>query len=443
MGGGDSLYDKIDRGMRGCKAVVSCVTQKYSLSANCRREISLADALKKPIIPLLLEQIKWPPDGPMSMVFTELLYINFYREEAIQMTWKGDQFDELLVKLGQFVPVTDNQTVAIKAAGSDRSPRNTPAVKKEPTNTSRVKEKGDGTQKKEDETVGKPKSASKDKEVSKKDVDSVKFNSTNVSDKGADKRAIDKRVPSEKAGVGTTIQGSAGSAAGKQTRDTTSDVKSTGKTSTVQKSSAKKAVTVNAFGGSIVKDKVAQDIAAGKRSTTPKSAENSNNIAERKSSTNQISKAKSSDNEGDQKIIGKDTNKEPVKRPSFTDSKVRSKVTAVTAVSKGKVTKSANGTESESAKTNGTPGRGIPTASSKGTTAAKSASSVTSQNAGNKEKVGEEKSRSISQGTNKAGNTTSTPRQTNKATETKQTESDSKQVNGGVNEPKSKSCIIL
>ena len=104
MGGGDSLYDKIDRGMRGCKAVVSCVTQKYSLSANCKREVSLADALKKPIIPLLLEQMKWPPDGPMSMVFTELLYINFYRDEAVQMIWVGEQFNELKAKLCQFVP---------------------------------------------------------------------------------------------------------------------------------------------------------------------------------------------------------------------------------------------------------------------------------------------------------------------------------------------------
>ena len=104
MGGGDSLYDKIDRGMRGCKAVVSCITQKYSLSANCRREISLADALKKPIIPLMLEQMKWPPDGPMSMVFTELLYINFFSDEKIQMVWKGEKVNELMEKLGQFIP---------------------------------------------------------------------------------------------------------------------------------------------------------------------------------------------------------------------------------------------------------------------------------------------------------------------------------------------------
>ena len=104
MGGGDSLYDKIDRGMRGCKAVVSCITQKYSLSANCRREISLADALKKPIIPLMLEQMKWPPDGPMSMVFTELLYINFFSDEKVQMVWKGEKANELIEKLKQFIP---------------------------------------------------------------------------------------------------------------------------------------------------------------------------------------------------------------------------------------------------------------------------------------------------------------------------------------------------
>ena len=126
MGGGDSLYDKIDRGMRGCKAVVSCVTQKYSLSANCRREVSLADALKKPVIPLLLEQMKWPPDGPMSMVFTELLYINFYKDEAVQMVWKGEQFNELKAKLGQFVPnVVVSEETEDKSQGKSEKPNHT------------------------------------------------------------------------------------------------------------------------------------------------------------------------------------------------------------------------------------------------------------------------------------------------------------------------------
>ncbi|XP_033729321.1 uncharacterized protein LOC117318445, partial [Pecten maximus] len=121
MGGGDSLYDKIDRGVRGCKVILSCVTTKYSLSANCRREVSLGDSLKKPMIPLLLEKIDWPPAGPMSMVFTQLLFINFYRDENIQMSWDGSKFDELHGKINEYIlPISNgDQKTAVK--GPDKT----------------------------------------------------------------------------------------------------------------------------------------------------------------------------------------------------------------------------------------------------------------------------------------------------------------------------------
>ena len=102
MGGGDSLYEKIDKGIRGCQVVVSCCTKKYSLSANCRREVSLADALKKPIVPILLEEMPWPPEGAMSMVLTQLLYINFSRDLNLQEDWSGDLFDELIKRITKY-----------------------------------------------------------------------------------------------------------------------------------------------------------------------------------------------------------------------------------------------------------------------------------------------------------------------------------------------------
>ena len=51
MGGGDSLFEKIDSGIGHALCVIACITPKYAISINCRREMALADALKKPIIP--------------------------------------------------------------------------------------------------------------------------------------------------------------------------------------------------------------------------------------------------------------------------------------------------------------------------------------------------------------------------------------------------------
>ena len=106
-------------GIRGCKVVISCVTPKYSLSANCRREVSLADALKKPIIPILLEETPWPPEGTMSMVFTQLLYIDFHTEPKVQDTWTGEQMNQLLEKLKVYVPEMKMQSTIAKTTGFD------------------------------------------------------------------------------------------------------------------------------------------------------------------------------------------------------------------------------------------------------------------------------------------------------------------------------------
>ncbi|XP_033750483.1 LOW QUALITY PROTEIN: uncharacterized protein LOC117334789 [Pecten maximus] len=141
MGGGDSLYDKIDKGVRGCKVVLSCVTTKYALSANCRREVSLADSLKKPMVPLLLEKIDWPPTGPMSMVFTQLLFINFYRDETVQLTWVGDKFDELHTKIRECVPslaIEDSKNDSIDVPPKTEPPKVQP--KKDPSKDSSKQE---------------------------------------------------------------------------------------------------------------------------------------------------------------------------------------------------------------------------------------------------------------------------------------------------------------
>ncbi|CAF3075045.1 unnamed protein product [Rotaria sp. Silwood2] len=109
MGGGDSLFEKIDAGIRNAKCVLACVTPKYTKSINCRREMSLADALTKPIVPLLLEDTStWPPAGPMALVFTDKPYIDFrHQNENIQDgrdIWSLKEFEQVLARLKIAVP---------------------------------------------------------------------------------------------------------------------------------------------------------------------------------------------------------------------------------------------------------------------------------------------------------------------------------------------------
>jgi hypothetical protein len=103
MVGGDSLYDKIDNGLRNSDIVISCVTTKYGLSANCRKEVALADYLSKPIIPILLEkEMKYPPSGPMAPTLSILKYIDFTHnidEKNSSISWSGKPFDDLLQRM--------------------------------------------------------------------------------------------------------------------------------------------------------------------------------------------------------------------------------------------------------------------------------------------------------------------------------------------------------
>lgn len=76
MGGGDHLYAKVYEGIKNCKVAISCLTHKYLVSHYCNREMALADLLHKPIIPVMFESLVWPPIGPMSLIFSTLVYVN-------------------------------------------------------------------------------------------------------------------------------------------------------------------------------------------------------------------------------------------------------------------------------------------------------------------------------------------------------------------------------
>ena len=65
----------------GCQVVVACLTPRYMASQLCTRELCLADLLQRPIVPVMLHPVPWPPPGPLALVLSQLVYINMKGEE--------------------------------------------------------------------------------------------------------------------------------------------------------------------------------------------------------------------------------------------------------------------------------------------------------------------------------------------------------------------------
>jgi hypothetical protein len=117
MGGGDSLYFKIDHGIRNCSVVISCVTLKYSLSANCRKEIALSDSISKPIIPIIIEkQLAYPPAGPMAPVLSVLKHVDFTSNITTDdILWEGQPFEDLMKLMQPHLSQNTIDTVTSRA----------------------------------------------------------------------------------------------------------------------------------------------------------------------------------------------------------------------------------------------------------------------------------------------------------------------------------------
>lgn len=60
---GDNLQTQIQRKIKAAAAVVCCVTPKYICSENCTKDLTIAESMNKPIVPVMLQWLTWPPEG--------------------------------------------------------------------------------------------------------------------------------------------------------------------------------------------------------------------------------------------------------------------------------------------------------------------------------------------------------------------------------------------
>ena len=76
---GHQLQVAIAKALRASKCVIVVLTKEYTYSKNCLKEISLADALGKPIIPLLFDKYvedNWPPEN-VDIFIAQSVYSKF------------------------------------------------------------------------------------------------------------------------------------------------------------------------------------------------------------------------------------------------------------------------------------------------------------------------------------------------------------------------------
>jgi len=82
MHGGSALFEEIDNGISACQVFISCCSNQYGSSTNCKREINLACDRKKLIIPILIGACDpWPPKGEMGPLLAGKIYIDLSTEE--------------------------------------------------------------------------------------------------------------------------------------------------------------------------------------------------------------------------------------------------------------------------------------------------------------------------------------------------------------------------
>ncbi|GBN19866.1 hypothetical protein AVEN_200692-1 [Araneus ventricosus] len=105
--GGEALYGKIYEGINKAKVVLCCLTPRYVLSPLCTREMSLADVLRKPIVPIILEPMPWPPPGALALILSSLVYIDLcgiggHGGNGKQTDWES-RFSSIVERLSHFI----------------------------------------------------------------------------------------------------------------------------------------------------------------------------------------------------------------------------------------------------------------------------------------------------------------------------------------------------
>ena len=95
MAPGDRLFNQISDGIKESDTFLCFITKAYFLSDNCRKEITFANTLKKPIIPIMLEHV--PMDGEVGFIINSLIRVNAYSDPNLFINLNGPIVNQILI----------------------------------------------------------------------------------------------------------------------------------------------------------------------------------------------------------------------------------------------------------------------------------------------------------------------------------------------------------
>ena len=110
---GTWLYDEITKGIKNCSVFICCITNKYSLSENCKREIMYAIDQRKKVIALMFENLKISELEGIGFAINPLLRINCYKEPLFYIG-EGKVYENLIESIKHYLNIGENPIIQIQ-----------------------------------------------------------------------------------------------------------------------------------------------------------------------------------------------------------------------------------------------------------------------------------------------------------------------------------------
>lgn len=102
--------DLFIKGIKSSKIFVCSITQAYSDSENCRREVEFASTLKKPMVVLMLERLEIGDLGGLGFLINPFVRINCYKYPERWMKKNFEAvYEDMAVKIGLVIPEKEKE----------------------------------------------------------------------------------------------------------------------------------------------------------------------------------------------------------------------------------------------------------------------------------------------------------------------------------------------